>query len=1229
MQPTMSPSAQQASKPTLYTIPNYDFDADRPQITWTLTQTILEYMALPFKRQNLTSPPNITMNGPGDTFTTPPGSPSESSTAQPQPLYSDEVANQAYDRYEQEEQEIHRIQTNATTASIRRTGTLLGNNIPYNRAFPNRPPGRKRQKFLQYFFRPAWLFDHMDWLSLKTVIRSWIGVALGFTLMMIPAFVRWCGTAPYLLPVVAVIVPAGSQPITVCFIINAIMCLFICMGYAVMVIAMRINNTWFHNSINAEGMARLLISEGLCAAPDQNDPTAQATLTRCVVNQVYAGKFMTARGSVVYCVLLGSFMFFMLWMKNKSRILIPGYLCGVIAVCALMPQAHFFPYFEPNTMGLTMLKPMGLQFAINFVLSAVVFPFSSGFQFTTTALSELRILEGLVRFHENFMTSTLPSNETEWLKFSQTEADVQKARQLYPKLEAEAALLPIELTYSRFAFPDYTALKTAVGRVISGMSGLVYFYDNIENIRRSILLVESGGRPIDMSRQLADSTGNDSRKVESMLKRRKKETGRFEPAPVGEYEIKSGLEGSKVQYPDSLTMAELDTLMIQLREMSLPFVEQVRLALETMIKWIAAANVYRMNSLIFFWQRNGHRQKQAELAAELAERRQAFKEAAHDFLNSKRFQLFQSLDHSDEKTSFVTFYFQGALYCTYMKGVAETIDLLFTTLSNMDETEAKPSWTIGKGGSKNSKAKSTEAAPAAGEAPEGTSEEEDSESSGIWTGVEREFKSYAHGHEEHLCNTDDLEELYAQSIHGAGIDGDRKRNPDAKPPTTRVGKLGVKLSRVIKHLSSPEIIVPLKGAVFTVLCALPFFFKSTAPWWRENRLVWAVIMTGLSISENMADNLYGFGSRILYTFYAGVIGMVAWYISTGNGHGNRAGFMVTTSILYFFLIFYREYSVHTTPMPQIVMVVTTVIILGMSWTDGTGVTTPTIGLGFAVAWKRFVTVVIGLSYGFICTLLPRPVTGKKIIRTTLASIIKDTGTLYCRISDFAVHRLAHPTQDVDLNNDPIFKSIVGAQNRIAGSQFLASLVQYEPSLQGQWPSKVYREITTIVSELVELHHHLYIVLRRIEDPRYWLPHLLDLVGWGDQPLMAHYFAVLYMAQGALYDGSPLPQVTPAMLMVEHLDHLEGLFRTAFDAEARRAMGENVQTEMDITPERQISLERLRSNDGLIFSAAIVLSNCIFDRMDRLMFQVKTLVGEQFVNSEYYRDRRRFRNEKFV
>lgn len=1097
---------------------------------------------------------------------------------------------------------------------IRRTGTLIGHNIPYTRAFPNRPPKERRLPFWRHYARPGWFFDHLNIASLKIVLRSWIGVWIGFLLMMIPAFNDWCGSAPYLLPVVAVIVPAGSMPITVCFLLNAIMMLFTAMGYAVMVVAMRINNTYFHNSINSEGMARQLIQSGLCTAPTE-DPATRAALTQCVIDQIYDGKFMTARGSVVYAVILGAFMFFMLWMKNKSRILIPGYLCGVIAVGALLPIAHMFPYFQPNTIGLVLLKPMGLQCAINCALSILVFPFSSGFQFTQTALEELKILEGLAKFQALFLTSTLPSNEQDWLKFSQTEAGIQKARQVYPKLESEVALLHIELTYSRFTVPDYIALKNAVGRVISGMSGLVYFYDNVESIRRAILLFNDGSRPIDMTRRMSAATGNDRSKVDAMLRKRKDaKLGRFAtaaavpaPAPVGIYEMKSGLKG-KAHNSDDLTMDDLDTLMVQLREMSLTFMEEVGKSLNVMVRWLTAANTYRMNSIFFFWERKGHRQKQESLAAELAERRVAFQQASDEFLNSKRFELFQD---QNEKTHFVTFFFQGALYCTYMKGVSETMNFLFETLENMDKTEAEPSWSIGKG--------------VQTKLPGESGDDEDDSSDDTWH-LEKEFKNYSRPDEEHLTNNKDLDELFAQSIHAT----DRKRNPDAKAPTTKIGIMGGKVRNVIMKLLSPDVIVPLKGAVFTVLCAMPFFFKSTAPWFRRERMVWSVIMTGLSISENMADNLYGFGSRILYTFYAGVVAMVAWYISTGNGDGNRAGFMVVVCILYFILMFYREFAVHTTPMPTIVMVVTTVIILGLSWTDGMKITLPTIGVGYEVAWKRFVTVVIGLSFGFICALVPRPVTGKRIIRTTLASIIKDTGSLYCRVSDFAVGRLVDPSRSVDLLKDPIFGSIVNAQGRIAGSRFLASMVQYEPSLQGQWPSKVYREVTTIVSEMVELHHHLYIILRRLEDPRYWLPHLLDLVGWSDQPLMSHYFAVLYMAQGALYDGSPLPQVTPAKLMVEHLDLLENLFKTSFDADARAAMGDSVD-DMEIHDADvgdRISLERLKTQDGMVFSAAIVLSNCIFDRMDRLMFQVKTLVGEQFVNSEYYRNKARF-NEKFV
>ncbi|KAG5358599.1 hypothetical protein CJU89_5222 [Yarrowia sp. B02] len=1048
--------------------------------------------------------------------------------------------------------------------------TLTGHALPYNRAFPNRPEIQPKQPFLKHYLRPSWVVDHLDFASFKTASRTWVGIWFGLMLMMIPGYVKWLGRAPYLTSILGVIVPSGDMSVTVCFIVNAGMMLFAVLGWIVMIVAMYINNRYFHDSMDMKRMVEITIERGICKAP--TDAKSAAELQKCAQGAVFQAHFMTAKGSVVYAVLMGCFAFFLLWVKNKSRIIIPGYVCGIIAMSVLLTTAPMVPYYQPITLGLVLLKPMGIQCALNFGLSVLIFPFSTGFQFTKTVIGEVALLSNLVAFHQQFISTTLPSSETEWLKFSAIEADVTKARQLYPKLQSESALLHLELTYSRFAHSHYQALKAAVGRLTSSLAGLVYFYDNIENIRRAILI----SAETDEAMRMVPSN-EDSQVV----------------PPVGVYEMKSGLRNrtalQKSTHRD-LTMQDLDLLLLQLREMSIPFVQEVSKSLDVIQRWLEAANVYRGNSL-FFWGAKRFKEKQKRLAEELRERHAEFQRESKELMDSKRFALF---GENDEHTRFVTFFFQGALYCGYMKNVSDTIEELYKTLMDVDEKHPTPSWKFGKG---LTKAKDNKAARYV-------------------------MDHYAKAGEGHLKTThnEDLDDLFNQTIHYAT---DRKRNPDAMPPTTTLHKFGAKFRKAILKLGSPSLFVPMKGAVFTVLSALPCFFTASAPWFYKNKIFWMVIMTGLSISENMADNLYGFVARIIYSFYAGVIAMVAWYISTGNGNGNRAGYMVVVCILYFALSYYREFAQHTTPMPTIVLVVTTVIILGLSWTDGMGITTPSIGVGYAVAWKRFTTVVMGLTVGFVCSCVPRPVTGKRLIRKTLASIIKDTGTLYCRISDFGASRLADPDMPVNSAaiNDPIFGAISNGQSRLAGTRFLASMIQFEPSLQGRWPSKTYREVTNIVSELVELHHHLYVVLEQIGEPRFWLPHLLKLVGWKNQPLMSHYFSVLYMAQGALYDGSPLPQVTPAMLMVEHLEILERQFKSTYDSAAREAMGDTADVGSD--PENpaleQISLQRLKTTDGLYFSASIVLSNCIFDRMDRLMFQVKTLVGEQFVNADYYRD----------
>lgn len=135
------------------------------------------------------------------------------------------------------------------------------------------------------------------------------------------------------------------------------------------------------------------------------------------------------------------------------------------------------------------------------------------------------------------------------------------------------------------------------------MAGLVYFYDNIENIRRAIIISAEADEAI--------------RAVPSQ------EESETVP-PVGVYEMKSGLRNRTALQQKAtlreLTMQDLDLLILQLRQMSTPFIQEVCKSLDVIKRWLEAANVYRGNSLFFFWMSKSFKQQQKQLSEELRER---------------------------------------------------------------------------------------------------------------------------------------------------------------------------------------------------------------------------------------------------------------------------------------------------------------------------------------------------------------------------------------------------------------------------------------------------------------------------------------------------------------------------------------------------------------------------------------------------------------------------------
>jgi uncharacterized membrane protein YccC len=131
------------------------------------------------------------------------------------------------------------------------------------------------------------------------------------------------------------------------------------------------------------------------------------------------------------------------------------------------------------------------------------------------------------------------------------------------------------------------------------------------------------------------------------------------------------------------------------------------------------------------------------------------------------------------------------------------------------------------------------------------------------------------------------------------------RNPDAGPPTHIGHLIGREIVRSYHLLGRPDIFFAVKAGLLTVLVALPSYFKTTAGWFYLNRGIWAIIMAGLTVSQFTADTIFGFVVRVIGTFLGAVLGMVIWYIGSGNGSGNAYGLLAILAVVLPFITFIR------------------------------------------------------------------------------------------------------------------------------------------------------------------------------------------------------------------------------------------------------------------------------------------------------------------------------------
>ncbi|ESK92525.1 hypothetical protein Moror_4433 [Moniliophthora roreri MCA 2997] len=462
----------------------------------------------------------------------------------------------------------------------------------------------------------------------------------------------------------------------------------------------------------------------------------------------------------------------------------------------------------------------------------------------------------------------------------------------------------------------------------------------------------------------------------------------------------------------------------------------------------------------------------------------------------------------------------------------------------------------------------------------------------LWTPVSRLFRWSGWELDDRAINHDDEDPDFVQGItptimNDLGMAS--PRDPDALPPSNSFEWVVSGLYKFITSLGGGNALYAVKAGILTTLMCLPSFIRSSSQFAYNNRFIWAIIMAQLTLARFRGDTTFGQVARITSTFLGGLVGMVIWYISAGSGNGNPFGLAAVCAVAMPFIFYLRLYYPGP-PMTVLIFLVTTFLVVGYSYQDAHIILPGNPGVGWNVAWRRFVLVTVGVTAAFLFSFFPPSYTIRRYQRATLATTTSEIGAIYCAILSYASSRSAEESQE-------IVTSLVAIRSKLNRSAVLKANAIYEFSLRGRWPAKRYQRVLELQLSLTYSLSHLLSVIEHLEPA--WTRAFLSRTRFSDPNFQGDILAVISMIATALRTGNPLPQITPCPLIDRFMLKYHGLNVVSREAEE------------DYGLPRTLTPETLENEQYMIFCVGVSTAFSIISRLDRLMLAVKEIVGEDY------------------
>ena len=293
-----------------------------------------------------------------------------------------------------------------------------------------------------------------------------------------------------------------------------------------------------------------------------------------------------------------------------------------------------------------------------------------------------------------------------------------------------------------------------------------------------------------------------------------------------------------------------------------------------------------------------------------------------------------------------------------------------------------------------------------------------------------------------------------------------KKDPEHLPAVNAWQKFGNGLRAVSRFLGSDESVFGVRAACATMTVAIMCYLKSTQTFFQEQRLVWAMIIIAIGMTQTSGQSIFGFFCRVGGSFIAMVVSYIVWYIVDEKTPGTIVFLWFFIFVEYYFFIKFPRFIA-----ASIITIITQVLIIayelqvrkiGIKASSTAGsVYYPT----YELAPYRLATVAGGSLVAFIWTIFPRPTTDRAWLRRDLSATLYLLANYFSVINETLKTTLHSTGGNPDVPGTPAHKLLKMRQKLFAKLMLLLPSLQmhsawqrWEPTIGGAFPRAAYDDI---------------------------------------------------------------------------------------------------------------------------------------------------------------------------